>query len=298
MTAALTSAVIKVGGRAQTDARLASKVAAYWTQWLGASAQSGNALGVCCVVHGGGDEVTALQRAAGIEPTFVDGRRVTRADDIDRLRMALSGLSNKRLVAALTRVGVHAIGLSGEDGPLLFADVLSGGSLGAVGTVRTVDAALLRVLVANGYLPVIAPVAAMRTSVTRERSLHGDLPTSTVDGLASALNINGDDAAAAIAVALGAGELLLVSDVAAVRIDGQPLAELSPALAEQAIAAGQIVDGMVAKVRAALAALEAGVVRVRIGTVDMLDSPDRGTVLTRPTRSRETFASTSQGAAA
>jgi acetylglutamate kinase len=298
MTATVTSAVIKVGGRAQSDARLASRIANYWKQWLAATPAAGSAPGVCCVVHGGGDEVTALQRAAGIEPTFVDGRRVTRADDIDRLRMALSGLSNKRLVAALTRVGVHAIGLSGEDGPLLFADVLSGGSLGAVGTVRTVDAALLRLLVANGYLPVIAPVAAMRAPVGRERTTTSAAPPSGVDGLASALNVNGDDAAAAIAVAVGAGELLLVSDVAAVRIEGQPVAELSPAVAEQAIADGQIVDGMVAKVRAALAALDAGVVRVRIGTLDLLDSPDRGTVLTRPARSREMFASTSQGAAA
>ena len=298
MTTNVTSAVIKVGGRAQSDARLASRIASYWKQWLAAAPAAGSAPGVCCVVHGGGDEVTALQRAAGIEPTFVEGRRVTRADDIDRLRMALSGLSNKRLVAALTRVGVHAIGLSGEDGPLLLADVLSGGSLGAVGTVRAVDAALLRLLVGNGYLPVIAPVAAMRAPVARERAARGDAPTSGVDGLASALNVNGDDAAAAIAVALGAGELLLVSDVAAVRIEGQPVAELSQAVAEQAIANGQIVDGMVAKVRAALSALDAGVGRVRIGTLDLLDGPDRGTVLTRPARSRETFASTSQGAAA
>jgi len=275
-----TSAVIKVGGRAQTDPRLASALAAYWTRWQSAGTESTGRRAACCVVHGGGDEVSALQRAAGIEPTFVGGRRVTRPDDIDRLRMALSGLANKRLVAALGLAGVRAVGLSGEDGPLLLADVLSDGALGAVGEVRTVDTTLLATLVAAGYLPVIAPVAAAAARVA-----------------SAALNINGDDAASAIAVALGAAELLLVSDVAGVRIDGQPVAELTPVLAERAIARGDIAGGMVAKVRAALAALECGVPRVRIGTLEILDGSDLGTLLA-PSRARLAHASTSQGAAA
>ena len=112
-------------------------------------------------MHGGGDEVTALQTAAGVVPTFVGGRRVTAPGDIDFLRMALSGLSNKRLVAALGSAGARAVGLSGEDGQLLVAEVLDNGSLGAVGEVRTVDTALVEMLATAGYLPVIAPVAAV-----------------------------------------------------------------------------------------------------------------------------------------
>jgi acetylglutamate kinase len=289
------SVVVKVGGRAQRDPRLGATLAEYWAAWQRASREPGAPRGVCCVVHGGGDEVSALQRAAGIEPTFIGGRRVTRPDDIDRLRMALSGLANKRLVAALNLVGASAVGISGEDGPLLLADVLGDGALGAVGSVHQVDTSLLTTLVSAGYLPVIAPVAAAsRQPVARDAEGHG----GESPPVAAALNVNGDDAAAAIAVALGATELLLVSDVSGVRVDGQPTPELTSALAERAIADGEIAGGMVAKVRAALRALERGVTCVRIGTLEILDGTEAGTVLTRLGRARAAYASTSHGAAA
>jgi acetylglutamate kinase len=274
MTRAAAGTVIKVGGRAQQDPRLAPALSAYWARWRAASAATRSA--VCCVVHGGGDEVTALQRAAGIEPTFIGGRRVTRADDIDRLRMALSGLANKRLVAALTQVGVRALGLSGEDGPLLTADVVAGGELGAVGTVRSVDTSLLIMLALAGYLPVIAPVAAARAVKT-----NAEWQTGLSDTAVSALNINGDDAATAIALAIGASEILFVSDVAGVRIDGERVSEMTPSAAERAIVRGEIAGGMVAKVRAALAALEGGATQVRIGTLDVLTGIDSGTLVVR-----------------
>jgi acetylglutamate kinase len=293
VTAPAMSVVIKVGGRAQHEPRLASSLGAFWTRWQQGGAAPRVRSAVCCVVHGGGDEVSALQRAAGIEPTFVGGRRVTRPDDIDRLRMALSGLANKRLVSGLTAVGARAVGISGEDGPLLLAEVLDDGALGAVGSVREVETSLLCTLVAAGYLPVVAPVAArLRTQS------HVSAASPPTDGGIPALNVNGDDAAAAIAVALGAEELLLVSDVAGVRVDGQPVTALSPDLAERAIADGDIVGGMVAKVRAALAALEGGVTRVRIGTADILDGAGCGTVLACAGRAQAVFASTSHGAAA
>jgi acetylglutamate kinase len=213
--------------------------------------------------------------------------------------MALSGLANKRLVAALRLAGVRAVGLSGEDGPLLLADVLAGGTLGAVGEVRTVDTTLITTLVAAGYLPVIAPVAALYIpGVGPGAEAHAARRAVAIpDAATSALNINGDDAASAVAVALGAAELLLVSDVAGVRIDGKPAAELTPAMAERAIADGEIAGGMVAKVRAALGAIECGVPRVRIGTLELLDGSDRGTVVAT-SRARLAHASTSQGAAA
>lgn len=262
--------VIKVGGRAQQDPHLAPALAAWWANASSGLTARPASPTVCCVVHGGGDEVTALQRAAGVEPTFVGGRRVTRPADIDRLRMALSGLANKRLVSALTRAGVRAVGLSGEDGPLLSAEVYAAGLLGAVGVVRDVDTVLLSALANAGYLPVVAPVAACR---------QGDLLVAPRDVVLSALNVNGDDAAAAVAVALEAAELLLVSDVAGVQIDGEWVSELTPAAAEGAIAQGQIAGGMVAKVSAALGAVARGVARVRIGTLDMLTGQETGTLV-------------------
>src|SRR5262245_4521136 len=95
--------VIKLGGRAQGDGQLPAILARV--------ARSGR----ICIVHGGGDEVSALMRQMGREPTFVQGRRVTTTDDIAIVRMVLSGTVNKRLVVQLLSVGVRAVGISGED---------------------------------------------------------------------------------------------------------------------------------------------------------------------------------------
>jgi len=263
--------VVKVGGRAQSDAALAPALLALWKRSERAP---------MCVVHGGGDEVSALQRAAGVEPVFVGGRRVTSVDDIDRVRMALSGLANKRLVSALSQAAraegantPSAIGLSGEDGDLMIADLMDGGSIGAVGTVSFVNAALISLLSTAGYLPVVAPVAAAsdtaRSSWTANRG--GAAPL--------ALNVNGDDAASAVAAAIGASELLYVSDVPCVRIDGMPVGDLTSQAALDAIARGEISGGMIAKVESALAALGGGVSRVRIGSTAMLDGSEPGTTM-------------------
>lgn len=263
--------VIKLGGRAQGDPRLASAVAARWHDWRDAwrrSSPGGTASGLWggafCLVHGGGHVVSALQRSGGIEPTFIGGRRVTAAGDIDLLRMGMSGLANKRLVAALAAAGVPAVGMSGEDGRLLVAEPLSDAGLGAVGSVRHVEVALLAALLGAGYLPVISPLAA------------GEAGASAV-----ALNVNGDDAAAAIAAAVGADELLLLSDVSAVQIAGRPVHALIGKGAERAITAGEITGGMTVKVLAALAALDRGVGRVRIGGLGLLTGDEPGTAIDR-----------------
>jgi acetylglutamate kinase len=258
--------VIKLGGRVQRDPRLAGALASRWRDAVHQPnpATPSGVSGAVCLVHGGGDEVTDLQRALGIEPAFVRGRRVTAAEDIDVLRMALSGSANKRLVATLCAAGVPAIGLSGEDAHLLVADRVRDAGLGAVGTVRRVDVALLLTLIGAGYLPVISPLAA--------------------DSVASdtlALNVNGDDAAAAVAAAVGAHELLFVADVGAVRVAGQAVSDLSGGAADRAIAAGDITAGMEAKVRAALAALDAGVASVRIGGLGLLTGSESGTRIAR-----------------
>ncbi len=249
--------VIKVGGRAQSDAALPGAVTAAWTA----------APGSLVVVHGGGDEVSALQRAYGVTPSFVGGRRVTSVQDIELLRMALSGSANKRLVSALVSRGVSAVGLSGEDAALLVAAPLDPDQLGAVGDPRRANVALLQHLLDGGFLPVVSPLSRREST--------------SVPGESDALNVNGDDAAALIAASLEADELLLVADVAGVVVDGAVVAELTPVESGKLIAGGVATGGMVAKLEAALAALASGVARVRIGDVSAIQDPTRGTVISR-----------------
>jgi acetylglutamate kinase len=180
--------------------------------------------------------------------------------------MALSGSANKRLVAALNDQGVAALGLSGEDAGLLTATLLDADRYGYVGAPTSVNVTLLRHLLAGDVLPVISPVS-------RHAAATGDGPAT--------LNVNGDDAAAAIAVALEADELLLVSDVAGVLVDGVAVEELEADDARQLIADGTATGGMGAKLQAALAALASGVARVRISDITAIESLDRGTILTR-----------------
>jgi acetylglutamate kinase len=251
--------VIKVGGRAQGDSALPGAIAAAWAAVPGS----------LVVVHGGGDEVSALQRAYGVTPSFVGGRRVTSPQDIELLRMALSGSANKRLVSALVSRGVSAVGLSGEDAALLVAAPLDPEQLGAVGDPRRANVALLQHLLDGGFLPVVSPLS-------RRESTSAD-----ADAKPDALNVNGDDAAALIAASLEAEELLLVADVAGVIIDGAVVGELTPVGSGKLIASGVATGGMVAKLEAALAALASGVARVRIGDVSAIQDPTRGTVISR-----------------
>jgi acetylglutamate kinase len=246
--------VVKIGGRPQLDPSLCPAIAR----------ASRAAPGTLVVVHGGGDEVSTLQRLYGVESRFSGGRRVTSVLDLEIIRMALSGSANKRLVAALVDAGVSAIGLSGEDAGLLLADPLEPDAYGHVGTPAGVNTALLRHLLSGGYLPVLSPVSR-----------------STDAAMGATLNVNGDDAAAAIAVALGADELLLVSDVPGVLLDDRAVATLGPEDAQRLIDDGTARGGMAAKLQAALAALTGGVQRVRISDIAAIEALDRGTVLTR-----------------
>ncbi|MGH7720920.1 MAG: acetylglutamate kinase [Gemmatimonadaceae bacterium] len=249
--------VVKVGGRVQSAAGLPAVIARAWRAHPAS----------LCVVHGGGDEVSALQRSLGAEPSFVGGRRVTAPRDIELLRMALSGSANKRLVSALVACGTPAVGLSGEDAALIAARPAGTPELGRVGAPHRVNVELLRHLLGGGYLPVISPLSA-----------------STDAGDVGALNVNGDDAAAAIAVALEADELLLLSDVPGVLSAGSPVPSLDADEAARAIVAGWAGGGMSAKLEAAVAALDGGVGRVRIGDLSALDNPELGTLIT-PVRS-------------
>ena len=244
--------VVKLGGRVQTDAALPGILAAAWL-----------ASPALVIVHGGGDEVSSLQKAFGRVAQFVDGKRVTARDDLDLLRMALSGSANKRLVAALVGAGLPAVGISGEDAGLLRAVADQRETMGEVGTPADVNPLLLHHLLNGGFCPVISPLG-------RDRDSTG----------AGVLNVNGDDAAAAIAVALRVTELLLISDVDGVFIDGVAVALLDADAARDAIQRGVARGGMAAKLNAALGALARGVARVRIGAVSALSDDTRGTVIT------------------
>ena len=241
--------VVKIGGRAQADAALPALLAAAYRE----------APGALVVVHGGGDEVSRLQRLTGGEPAFVGGRRVTTEADLETLRMALSGSANKRLVSALVAQGIPAVGISGEDGGLLAA-APDDPALGLAGRPTAVETPLLALLLGAGWLPVISPVG---------RNAAG----------AGAINVNGDDAAAAIAGALGARELLLVADVAGVLANGSAVTCLTTADADALVRQGVAAGGMAAKLESAAAALAAGVGRVRIGDAQAIADESRGTTI-------------------
>ena len=246
--------VVKIGGRAQANPQLPTTLR---NAWLAAP-------GSLCVVHGGGDDMSAMQRALGREPAFIGGRRVTSEGDLELLRMVLSGVVNKRLVNAFLAAGVPAIGLSGEDGRLIGAEVIDAATLGFAGRPVLVNTDLLHSLLSAGYMPVISPVAY-----------------DSNNSSGGALNVNGDDAAAAIAAALGADELFLVADVEGVRdAEGQILSTLSGESARDMIVNGIAADGMAAKIESAQAALAGGVASVRICDLDGLIDNERGTFIT------------------
>ena len=241
--------VIKIGGRAQLDTRLPAILA-------GAVRRDPR----LCLVHGGGDEVTALQRQLGRETQFGGGRRITTTEDIELVRMVLSGVINKRLVAQLRAAGVAAAGISGEDGGLLTATLFEGGSLGLVGEPSAVDPKLLDALFHAGFVPVVSPLA------------------SSAEG--KPLNVNGDDAAAALAVALDASELLLVADVPGVLDEtGAAIRVLDGELASSLIDSGTASGGMAAKLEAACRALARGVPWVRIGNLNAIADAAVGTII-------------------
>ncbi len=243
---------MKIGGRAQGDPQLIVQLAA--------AAGRGESL---VIVHGGGDEVSSLQRRLGIEPQFRGGRRVTSVEDLELVRMVLSGATNKRLVAQLLSAGVRAVGISGEDAGLLQAHITDP-DFGRVGGALTVQPDLLRHLWSGGFIPVVSP-----------------LGRDADDAQGGGLNVNGDDAAAAIAAAIGADELLLVADVPGVLDDsGAAIAELDSTAAHTLVQNGVAKGGMAAKLEAGALALRGGVRRVRIGDLRAITHPSAGTRLT------------------
>ena len=244
--------VLKIGGRPQADPTLASLIAEAWDALSGAMV----------LVHGGGDEVSALQTQLGITSQFVDGRRVTTAQDLELVRMALSGTANKRLVSSLVREGVRAVGLSGEDASLIAATPVDAARMGHVGAPQRINSSLLLHLLDGGYLPVVSPVS---------RNIGHEL--------GPALNVNADDAAASIAIAIEAAELVIVTDVPGVLVEGKAEESLTIAEAKSLMHDGLVSGGMRAKLVAAVAAASGGVKRVRITDLSGIKNRDNGTVI-------------------
>lgn len=226
--------VVKIGGRALESPGALRELAT-------GLAQVG---GPRVLVHGGGAEVSAWCRRLGLKPRFLDGLRVTDPATLEVAAAVLAGLANKRLVAALREAGLDAVGLSALDGGIATAALHPDAKrLGEVGCVETVSPALIETLLAHRHVPVLASIAA----------LGGRL-----------LNINADDLAAALAGALGARVLVLLSDTPGLVLDGERVPCLSSAELEAALAHPDVRGGMRPKLEAARAAVAAGASRVHI----------------------------------
>jgi acetylglutamate kinase len=196
------------------------------------------------VVHGGGKQMTRYLTERGIESKFVGGLRVTTPETVDAVLKVFAGSVNHELVAAVNRAGAPAVGISGIDSFLVEAEQMDP-ALGAVGRVTKANPALLNLLTANGYVPVVACVAGDRQG--------------------QVYNVNADQMAVACAAGFGADQLIFLTDVEGV-LDGskQVRAKLTAAESRQLIADGVATGGMQAKLNAALSGLGAGVAQVRI----------------------------------
>jgi len=191
------------------------------------------------IVHGGGPMINAMLERLNIQSDFVNGKRVTDAATMEVVEMVLSGLVNKRIVQAIGAQGGRAVGLSGKDAQLLTC-TQTNPELGFVGTPSVVDASILEDLFSSNIIPVIAPLGAGENGET--------------------FNINGDTAAGAIAGALKADRLLLLTDVAGVKnADGEVLTEMTAAQIRELTADGTIAGGMIPKTETALDAIKEGV---------------------------------------
>ncbi|MFB0612215.1 acetylglutamate kinase [Aurantiacibacter poecillastricola] len=203
------------------------------------------------VVHGGGPQIGAMLKKLGVESEFVDGLRVTDKETAAIAEMVLSGAINKELVGWITQAGGKAIGISGKDGRMVLAEKVSRTvkdpdsqierivDLGFVGEPSKVDTTILETASKAGMIPVIAPIAT--------------------DSEGHTYNINADTMAGAVAAALGAARLFLLTDVSGVLDkDGKLLTDLTPADIARLREEGTISGGMIPKLQTCVEAVEAG----------------------------------------
>ena len=236
--------VVKYGGHAMGDDDLALKFAADIVLMKQVGMHP-------IVVHGGGPQIGRMLERLAIKSEFVDGLRVTDKATVEIVEMVLSGAINKGIVAAINAAGGKAIGLSGKDGGLITARRLRRTKidpdsniekvldLGFVGEPVAVEGDMLRRLVAQDLIPVVAPIGAGEDGET--------------------YNINADTAAGAIAAAVDASRFLLLTDVEGVLDkEGRLMPELSVAEARALIADGTISGGMIPKIETCIEAVQGG----------------------------------------
>jgi len=199
------------------------------------------------VVHGGGPQISDLMRRLGKEPEFVDGLRVTDAETVDIVRMALVGKVNREIVAAVNQHGSYAVGLSGEDAGLITVGPRDE-RLGFVGDVRRIDPAILQRLLREELIPIVATVG--------------------VDEAGQAYNVNADTVAGAIAEALTAEKLVYLTNVTGLYRDladeESLISHIDATGLRDVIETGAISEGMIPKLRSCVDALKAGVARAHI----------------------------------
>jgi acetylglutamate kinase len=232
--------VIKYGGHAMEDPALADLFAqdVVLMRLVGMNP---------VVVHGGGPQISELMRRLGKEPEFVDGLRVTDAESVDIVRMALVGKVNREIVSSINQHGSMAVGLSGEDAGLIKVEMRDE-RLGFVGDVTSIEPSIVHRLVNEELIPVIATVG--------------------VDELGQAYNINADTVAGAIALAMQAEKLVYLTDVAGIYADypdeSSLLSRTDVDGLEAMLASGAADGGMIPKLKSCALALRGGVRRAHV----------------------------------
>jgi len=201
------------------------------------------------IVHGGGPQIGQFLARLGKKSEFVDGVRVTDEETMEVVEMVLGGQINAEIVSLIGDTGGQAIGLTGKDagGFLRVKRLLgpAGRDLGLVGTPEHVDVSLIRTLTKDGFIPVVAPVG--------------------VDAGGATYNVNADTAAGAIAEALGAEKLILLTDVEGVLNDARQLIhQMTEGEVRRAISQGTVKGGMIPKLECAVHAMEHGVTAAHI----------------------------------
>ncbi|MGK5091394.1 acetylglutamate kinase [Deltaproteobacteria bacterium TL4] len=194
------------------------------------------------IVHGGGPEVSLAMERLGEKVSFINGLRVTSAENLKVAEMVLSGTVNKEIISHLNRFGGKAVGVSGKDGHLIEArkkEHKDGIDLGYVGEIKQTNPELIRVLLDAGFLPVISPIGMGENGNT--------------------YNVNADTVAAYIAAALNARKIIFMTDVNGILADGKLQSQLNASEVETMIENGVITGGMLPKAQALLHAIRNGV---------------------------------------
>jgi len=229
--------LIKIGGRAFEGEQGFKELAA--------AIKSNHELELI-IVHGGGAEISQALKNAKRKTEFIDGIRVTRADDIRIVEDVLSGSINQRIADWLSANAVACKRMSGKIENLFLVEPMTRGGLnwGYVGVIRQVNAAVVLEALKNGQVPVISPISA--------------------DEQGASYNVNADSAAAALAAASRCTDLVFITDVPGVLVNDEIQPSLTVKQAQSLIADGAIKGGMVAKMESAIEALEQKVPRVHI----------------------------------